>query len=114
MGLRWNANIALFLDFLNTKEKITGPFLIVTPLSTIGNWEREIKGWTDMNVVVYHGSQTSRNLIVETEFYYRKSDGTVEPNIFKFDVPMRDIMRVHVLHCAHQLEESKQSLPWQY
>ena len=63
-----------------------GPFLIITPLSTIGNWEREIKGWTNMNVVVYHGRDLARNLIVETEFYYRDEKGQIIPNVYKFDI----------------------------
>ena len=64
----------VFLDFIYQRQNIKGPFLIVTPLSTIGNWEREIKNWTELNVVVYHGKDLARNLIVETEFYYRDSN----------------------------------------
>jgi len=32
------------------------PFLVIAPLSTIGNWQREFETWTDLNVIVYHGS----------------------------------------------------------
>ncbi|KAJ1548211.1 hypothetical protein HK096_011551, partial [Nowakowskiella sp. JEL0078] len=60
-----------FLNDLYQNQNFKGPFLIVTPLSTIGNWEREIKTWTNMNVVTYHGSDKVRNLIVNTEFYYK-------------------------------------------
>lgn len=35
---------------------IRGPFLVIAPLSTIGNWIREFDTWTDLNVIVYHGS----------------------------------------------------------
>ncbi|PSN41756.1 Chromodomain-helicase-DNA-binding protein 8 [Blattella germanica] len=35
---------------------IRGPFLVIAPLSTIPNWQREFEAWTDMNVIVYHGS----------------------------------------------------------
>lgn len=56
---------------------IHGPFLIVVPLSTIHNWQREFEIWTDMNAVVYHGSATSRQLIQQTEFYYESSDQKV-------------------------------------
>ena len=45
---------------------IRGPFLVIAPLSTIPNWQREFELWTDMNVIVYHGSQTSRNMIQAT------------------------------------------------
>ena len=34
---------------------ITRPFLVIAPLSTIHNWQREFETWTDMNVLVYHG-----------------------------------------------------------
>lgn len=95
MGLGKTIQSTSFLNHLHTKLNIQGPFLIVTPLSTIGNWEREIKTWTNMNVVVYHGRDTSRHLIVDTEFYYKGRDvkekkagercGGNEP-IFLFDV----------------------------
>ena len=35
---------------------VRGPFLVIAPLSTIGNWIREFDSWTDLNVIVYHGS----------------------------------------------------------
>ncbi|KAH9268936.1 hypothetical protein BASA83_009070 [Batrachochytrium salamandrivorans] len=90
-GLDWlmfwkNCTVDCILYQLFLQENLRGPFLIVTPLSTIGNWEREIRGWTDMNVVVYHGNQPSRNLIVETEYYYRDETGAIIPDMLKFDV----------------------------
>lgn len=46
-----------------------------------------MRTWTHLNVVVYHGKDTARNLIVDTEFYYKNSEGLVDhPNTFKFDV----------------------------
>ncbi|CAG9566971.1 unnamed protein product [Danaus chrysippus] len=50
------------LTFVNAvwEYGIRGPFLIIAPLSTIPNWQREFEGWTEMNVVVYHGSQPSK------------------------------------------------------
>ena len=50
---------------------IRGPFLIIVPLSTIGNWQREFEGWTDLNVIVYHGSNPSRNMLQEYEMWYK-------------------------------------------
>ena len=35
---------------------IRGPFLVIAPLSTIPNWQREFEAWTDLNVIVYHGT----------------------------------------------------------
>ncbi|KAJ3208927.1 choline dehydrogenase 7 [Entophlyctis luteolus] len=86
MGLGKTVQSTVFLDFLFTRCNVKGPFLVIAPLSTIGNWERELNRWSDMNVVVYHGREAARNLIVETEFYYRDSQHQIVSNIFKFDV----------------------------
>ena len=48
---------------------IQGPFLVIAPLSTITNWEREFTTWTDMNAIVYHGSLASRQMIQQYEMY---------------------------------------------
>lgn len=39
-----------------------------------------------MNVVVYHGRDVARNLIVDCEFYYRDSNGNPIKDIYKFDI----------------------------
>ncbi|ESO96318.1 hypothetical protein LOTGIDRAFT_144072, partial [Lottia gigantea] len=62
---------------------IHGPFLVVAPLSTIANWQREFETWTDMNVITYHGTAPSRNMIQEYEIYYRDSAGNKIPGIYK-------------------------------
>uniref|UniRef100_A0A1I7VD36 Chromo domain-containing protein n=1 Tax=Loa loa TaxID=7209 RepID=A0A1I7VD36_LOALO len=65
---------------------IHGPFLIVVPLSTIHNWQREFETWTDMNTIVYHGSASSRQIIQQTEFCYRPEElKGGKRNIVKFD-----------------------------
>ncbi|XP_028667855.1 chromodomain-helicase-DNA-binding protein 6 isoform X2 [Erpetoichthys calabaricus] len=63
---------------------LRGPFLIIAPLSTITNWEREFRTWTDMNVIVYHGSQISRQMIQQYEMFYKDEQGLTLPGIFKF------------------------------
>ncbi|KAI9359264.1 SNF2 family N-terminal domain-containing protein [Zopfochytrium polystomum] len=86
MGLGKTVQSTVFMNYLYQRCNVKGPFLVVTPLSTIGNWEREIQTWTDLNVVVYHGKDMARNLIVETEYYYRDANGEVIPQVYKFDV----------------------------
>ncbi|KAL7978947.1 hypothetical protein Chor_013436 [Crotalus horridus] len=63
---------------------IKGPFLIIAPLSTIANWEREFRTWTDLNVVVYHGSMISRQMIQQYEMYFRDSQGRIIRDTYKF------------------------------
>uniref|UniRef100_A0A672KXS9 Chromodomain-helicase-DNA-binding protein 8-like n=1 Tax=Sinocyclocheilus grahami TaxID=75366 RepID=A0A672KXS9_SINGR len=64
---------------------IQGPFLIIAPLSTITNWEREFSSWTDMNAIVYHGSLASRQMIQQYEMYYKDDKGHLIPGAYKFD-----------------------------
>ncbi|XP_053604849.1 chromodomain-helicase-DNA-binding protein 8 isoform X2 [Plodia interpunctella] len=76
------------LTFVNSvwEYGIRGPFLIIAPLSTIPNWQREFEGWTEMNVIVYHGSQQSKSMIQEYEFYYKNEGGEPIKEITKFNV----------------------------
>jgi SNF2 family DNA or RNA helicase len=74
MGLGKTIQTISFLGFLQFRQKIPGPFLIVVPLSTIANWESEFAKWLpDMNTVVYMGDSKSRELIREHEFYYQSN-----------------------------------------
>lgn len=70
MGLGKTIQSITFLYEIFLKE-IRGPFLVIAPLSTIPNWEREFRTWTDLNVVVYHGSQGSRRIIQAYEMNFR-------------------------------------------
>ena len=75
---------AAFLQMLKTHQGLRGPFLIVAPLSTVVNWQREISAWTDMDAVVYHGSQEDRELIRKLEFSYihrKKTEAGVKVEI---------------------------------
>lgn len=45
-----------------------GPFLVIAPLSTIPNWQREAETWTPfMNVVTYCGNRASRQTTKKME-----------------------------------------------
>ncbi|EDV21179.1 uncharacterized protein TRIADDRAFT_30634 [Trichoplax adhaerens] len=85
MGLGKTIQSLSFLNHL-LNYNIRGPFLVIAPLSTIANWQREIEAWTDMNVVVYHGSSASRQLIRDYELYYRDSNGVPNLNAIKFQI----------------------------
>ena len=44
------------------------PFLVVGPLSTLGNWEREFAVWCpELNVVTLQGNAAARDVIKEYE-----------------------------------------------
>ncbi len=49
--------------------RVSGPFLVVVPLSTVPNWIREFSRWMpQMNVIVYVGDSKSREVARAFEF----------------------------------------------
>uniref|UniRef100_A0A8B9F2G9 Chromodomain helicase DNA binding protein 7 n=1 Tax=Amazona collaria TaxID=241587 RepID=A0A8B9F2G9_9PSIT len=83
MGLGKTIQSITFLYEIYLKG-IHGPFLVIAPLSTIPNWEREFRTWTELNVVVYHGSQASRRTIQLYEMYFKDPQGRVLKGSYKF------------------------------
>jgi SNF2 family DNA or RNA helicase len=65
----------------NPKQEKINPFLLAVP-----HWERAFKAWTDLNVIDYRGNTLSRNLLVETEFYFKDIQSKPIPDRYKFDV----------------------------
>jgi superfamily II DNA or RNA helicase len=73
MGLGKTIQSTGFLHQLHALQQtqVRGPFLIVAPLSLIGQWQSESQTWApDLNVVFYHGSADAREFIAQQEFYY--------------------------------------------
>merc|ERR1711953_577354 len=120
MGLGKTIQSLAFLDGI-FQYGIRGPFLVIAPLSTIPNWQREFELWSEMNVIVYHGSQTSRNMLAEYEMYYKDDKGQRLNDVFKFHVlittyecVIQDILelceikwRACVIDEAHRLKNNK-------
>lgn len=85
MGLGKTIQSIAFLCEVH-KFGIRGPFLVIAPLSTIGNWYREFQSWSDLNVIVFHGAAASRNIIHRYELHFRDEAGNVIPDVCKFEV----------------------------
>ena len=83
---------------------VRSPFLIIAPLSTIANWEREFRTWTDMNAIVYHGSLTSRHMIQQFEMYYRDEQVHAVAHVLWFVISRKlNIYDWHVLVVKHDI-----------
>ncbi|GAU27028.1 hypothetical protein TSUD_313900 [Trifolium subterraneum] len=73
MGLGKTIQSIAFLASLFEEGICAHPHLVVAPLSTLRNWEREFATWApQMNVIMYVGSAQARSVIREYEFYYPK------------------------------------------
>lgn len=71
MGLGKTIQTISFLNYLFHEHQLYGPFLLVVPLSTLTSWQREIHLWApQMNVVVYLGDISSRNMIRTHEWMH--------------------------------------------
>jgi chromodomain-helicase-DNA-binding protein 7 len=73
MGLGKTIQSAAFLRELQTQSatQVRAPFLIVAPLSLVGQWQSELMSWApDLNVLLYHGSADAREFLVQQEFYF--------------------------------------------
>lgn len=70
MGLGKTVQTISFLNHLFTQENVTGPFLIIAPLSTIGHWQRTVQTWTEMNAIIYLGQKANRRYIREYEWFF--------------------------------------------
>jgi len=114
------------------KTNVRGPFLIVAPLSLIGQWQSESKTWApDLNVVLYHGSADARDFIIKNDFFFTdqfmsKSTATKlrKQHVTKFhilittyEVVMKDIevftkikWKALIVDEAHRLKNSKSKL----
>ncbi|KAH1119521.1 hypothetical protein GLYMA_17G217300v4 [Glycine max] len=77
MGLGKTIQSIAFLASLF--EENVSPHLVVAPLSTLRNWEREFATWApQMNVVMYFGSAKARAFIREYEFYFPKNQKRIK------------------------------------
>lgn len=84
MGLGKTVQSVAFINTLFECYNYTAPVLIISPLSTLINWEREFKSWTNLRILTFHGSIQGRERICEYEFYLQKNG--VSTNIRLFDV----------------------------
>ena len=69
MGLGKTIQTICFLAYLYEQHALFGPFLLVVPLSTMASWQKEFEQWApQLNVVVYIGDISSRNIIRQYEW----------------------------------------------
>jgi ATP-dependent DNA helicase len=89
MGLGKTLQTISFLAYLR-EMGITGPFLVVGPLSTTTNWVNEFKKFTpDMPAILYHGSKEERAVLRKEKFKNPKSK-SFPVIVTSYDICMND------------------------
>jgi superfamily II DNA or RNA helicase len=99
MGLGKTLQTICTLDYLSTNFGWK-PFLIIAPVSTLPHWKREIESWTNINVVVFHGTKADREIIRLYEWAYWDARGAEVKGVAKFDV----------LLCSYEMVLAESSL----
>ena len=84
MGLGKTLQSTLFMHAVMCGYRVRPPFLVVAPLSTLPHWESEIQRWTELHVVVLHGSVESRKCIRRTE--WRSKQGEFDVLLTTYEV----------------------------
>ena len=118
MGLGKTVQAVAFMQRLFCTMNLPGPFLVIAPLATLMHWQREFNTWTDMNVLIYMGSKTARDLMQEHEFFF---PGTDDPKfdviVSSYEVVMKDVQlfaqfeyNCLVVDEAHRLKNANSKL----
>ena len=84
MGLGKTLQSTLFMHAVMRGYRVRPPFLVVAPLSTLPHWESEIQRWTELHVVVLHGSVESRENILKYE--WRSKQGEFDVLLTTYEV----------------------------
>lgn len=77
MGLGKTVQSIAMLAHL-TGQGVSGPFMVVGPLSTLYNWQNEFKKWAPkMDAVIYHGAKADREALLGA--HWRAKDKSSMP-----------------------------------
>ncbi|KAI8147758.1 SNF2 family N-terminal domain-containing protein [Fennellomyces sp. T-0311] len=91
MGLGKTLQTISFIAHLKAM-KVSGPYLIVTPLSTLANWVNEFKRFTPtIPVLLYHGTKEERQHMVNRKMPKKKETSFEFPIIVtSYEIVMND------------------------
>eukprot|EP00960_Hanusia_phi_P011467 334985-Hanusia_phi.AAC.1 len=98
MGLGKTVQSVSFLAHLYSMG-VKGPFMVVAPLSTVTNWQREFARWApSIDTVLYHGSKEERRLLREQIGFENKIKHPASKSfpviITSFEVAMNDARKL--------------------
>jgi len=104
MGLGKTVQSISLMAYLAEQHNIWGPFLVITPVSTLHNWQQEIAKFApDLRALPYWGNQKDRKTL--RKFWSQKK-------LYSRDAPF------HVLITSYQLvvtdEQHFRRIKWQY
>eukprot|EP00189_Rhodosorus_marinus_P008285 CAMPEP_0184753440 /NCGR_PEP_ID=MMETSP0315-20130426/44101_1 /TAXON_ID=101924 /ORGANISM="Rhodosorus marinus, Strain UTEX LB 2760" /LENGTH=2740 /DNA_ID=CAMNT_0027232815 /DNA_START=1 /DNA_END=8224 /DNA_ORIENTATION=- len=92
MGLGKTIQTISLIAYLMESKDVQGPFLIIVPLSTMGNWAREMDLWLpSATKVVYRGDPNTRKAL-QLEYLKGNSDLNVLLTTYEFVVRDKKVL----------------------
>ncbi len=87
MGLGKTIQTLSLITYLVEVKKVTGPYLVIVPLSTMSNWVRELDRWApSLTKVVYRGDPSTRRGIQQRQM----SNGNYNILLTTYEFIVRD------------------------
>ena len=96
-GLGKTATTLAFFALLRTNYSCPGPVLVITPAAALQFWEGECTRWlgAGVDVVVYHGTQVARSVLLENELWLQPDSldgrGVTRP-LIRERIPKPDVV----------------------
>eukprot|EP00178_Gracilaria_changii_P004577 TRINITY_DN173_c0_g2_i1.p1 TRINITY_DN173_c0_g2~~TRINITY_DN173_c0_g2_i1.p1 ORF type:complete len:1693 (+),score=237.75 TRINITY_DN173_c0_g2_i1:4853-9931(+) len=91
MGLGKTIQTISLVTYLVEKKKNPGPFLIIVPLSTMGNWVRELDLWApSLTKIMYRGDKSTRKNIQQTQM--ASGDYNIVLTTYEFTVKDQNVL----------------------
>ena len=89
MGLGKTIQSIAMLAHLH-QSGVTGPFMVVGPLSTLHNWANEFKKWTpSIDAMIYHGPKAERTAMLGNN-WRMKTNKAAPVMITSYEIVIRD------------------------
>lgn len=110
MGLGKTIQTIALLTYLIETKKNAGPYLVIVPLSTVGNWVRELDRWApSVSKVVYRGN---RNIRREAQSQLYRGGFNVVITTYEFIVRDQPVLtRFHwqyiIIDEGHRMKNAK-------
>ncbi|KAL0033469.1 hypothetical protein WJX77_010766 [Trebouxia sp. C0004] len=108
MGLGKTIQSIAFLAALKEEKQVQKPHLVVVPLSTFPNWEREFALWApQLNVVPFIGNQAGRTVIKTHELYAVPSQVKGKTKAHSRHAELQARVKFHVLLTTYEMVGSE-------
>ncbi|MGB7441613.1 MAG: DEAD/DEAH box helicase [Coleofasciculaceae cyanobacterium] len=92
MGLGKTPQLIAFLLYLQEKEALNAPTLVVCPTSVLGNWEREVKKFgPSLKTLVHHGDKRKKGKVFAKEVKDKQLVITSYPLVYRDTATLQDV-----------------------